>query len=141
MATRKPQRNNYQRAANLFQGLATEDKQGKPAEFLAMADEAQFQQAYCLTQLGQFETAAKVYAEVAARPDSAFRVRSLVNAGRSYALAGKNGTGHRHSVKSNANLIRRMRWRPLPRCRILSGKQGPRKSVCHRRSVDQERHR
>lgn len=78
----------YQRAGKLFEQLANQDKTGKSAEFLAMADESQFQQAYCLTQEGDFETAAKVYAEVAARPDSKFRVRSLVNAGRSYALAG-----------------------------------------------------
>ncbi len=94
-------RKNYRKSADLFQALAAEDKQGKPTEFLAMADEAQFQQAYCLTQLEEFENAAKIYAEVAARPDSAYQVRSLVNAGRCYALGRQNRTGDRRTAESD----------------------------------------
>ncbi len=79
----------YQSAESLFGALADQDKTGKTPEFLAMSDEAQYQQAYCLTQLSQFDRAAQVYEAVAARADSPFRTQALVYAGRSYLQAKK----------------------------------------------------
>ena len=80
---------NTTRAYDLFSSLAEQDKRGKSEEFLAMSDEAQYQQAYCKTQLDEFEAAAVIYEKVAARPGSKFINQSLVYAGLNYDKAGK----------------------------------------------------
>lgn len=80
---------NFKQAEKLLGELAATMATAKAPEQLAFADEAQFQQAYCQTQLGEFETAARTYELVAARTESPFRPQALVYAGRSYNQAGK----------------------------------------------------
>lgn len=80
---------NYQSAESLLGALVNQEKTGKSPEFLALSDEAQYQQAYCLTQLNQFDRAAQVYEAVAARANSPFLTQALVYAGRSYLQAKK----------------------------------------------------
>ncbi len=79
---------NFEKAATLFGELASKPTAGRDEVFQSIVEESRFQQAYCQTQLGNFELAGKLYNQVAARPNSAFAARALVFAGRCFAKAG-----------------------------------------------------
>lgn len=74
----------YRSAEEIFKRLASSSQPKSPE----IAQEALFQQAYCLANLNQPEQAAAIYEQVASQSDSPFMVSALVNAGRCYLTAG-----------------------------------------------------
>ncbi len=86
---RSASQDNYQRAAKLLETIASQEIESAAKDRQPIIDESQFQLAFCKAQLGQYQAAAEIYEQVAARVDSPFRVQSLIYAGSSFARAGK----------------------------------------------------
>ncbi len=80
---------NYAAAQTLLSAIVAQGFAEKPAAFREMADEAQYQLAYCAAQLGDYQRAAETYAAVADRADSAFKNPARINAAYSYIKAEK----------------------------------------------------
>jgi TolA-binding protein len=79
---------NFSAAAGYLKSIAEQDRDSASAAKRGLIDESQFQWAYCLTQLDDFETAASIYQAITQQEDSPFREQARVYAGNCLSRTG-----------------------------------------------------